>query len=71
MNAMDEISRRISAKRRQVLEEHKEAIEDALAGLLAAGVPATDIVLQEFIGLCKTQILVRGVPRYEFQVQFP
>lgn len=44
------------------------AVDDALAGLLAAGVPRDEIEIKSFPD--KTRIAVRGVDRYEFRVSF-
>ena len=50
---------------------YSEWVEEACAGLLAAGVPRGDIMLKvhpDFGTVRRTEILVRGVPKYGFTI---
>lgn len=53
---------------RQVIEKKAEWLEDVLAGLLTAGVRMNEIEVQEHPGL-RTVVLVRGEPKYEFNIK--
>ncbi|MEM7528855.1 MAG: hypothetical protein AAF416_14455 [Pseudomonadota bacterium] len=66
---MEEIQRKLDEAVRRLLDERQEAIEDALAGLLAAGVPKEEIKMVNHMATGHVGILVRGVEKYRFSMR--
>lgn len=51
---------------RRMIDERANWLEDVLAGLLSNGVRMDEIEVCEFQGELRTQVRVRGVPKYEW-----
>lgn len=67
MNISEEILQNEIARAKRLQEAHNEMVEDALAGLLAAGTEIHDIQILKWPHLHRTEIAVRGEVKYRFQ----
>lgn len=54
----------------QAIAAKQEWLEEVVDGLLSNGVRRNDIMFREFVGENRTEVVVRGVARYQLQLVF-